>query len=74
VTRRNRTRIRSNVAELLDRTRAREHRVFAGKLDKHALGFAEKAVVLALRAPVGDFRDWAAIEAWAGTIADTLLA
>jgi len=30
--------------------------VFAGKPDKGKLGFAEKAIVLALRAPKGDFR------------------
>jgi len=61
-----------DVAALIEGTGAREHRVFAGRLDKHLLGFAEKAVVLALRAPEGDFRDWAAVEAWAADIADTL--
>ncbi len=61
-----------DVSALLEQTGARDHRVFAGKIDKHGLGLAEKAIVLALRAPAGDFRDWAAIEEWAGTIADTL--
>ncbi len=63
-----------DVATLMAQTSARDHRVFAGKLDKQRLGFGEKAIVLALRAPVGDFRAWAAIEAWAGEIADTLQA
>lgn len=63
-----------DVAALVEATGAREHRVFAGRIDKHRLGFAEKAVVLALRAPEGDFRDWAAVEAWAAEIADTLQA
>jgi len=49
-----------------------EHRVFAGRLDKHGLGFAEKAVTRAVRAPEGDFRDWAAVTAWAAGIASAL--
>jgi menaquinone-dependent protoporphyrinogen oxidase len=61
-----------DVAALLDASGAREHRVFAGRLDRHRLGFAERAVTLALRAPEGDFRDWPAIEAWAAGIAETL--
>ncbi len=60
------------MAALVAATGAREHRVFAGRLDRHRLGFAERAVTLALRAPEGDFRDWAAIEAWAAEIAETL--
>jgi hypothetical protein len=36
------------------------------------LGFAEKAIALALRAPYGDFRDWQDIQAWASAIADDL--
>jgi menaquinone-dependent protoporphyrinogen oxidase len=50
-----------------------EHRIFAGKLDRKALAFREKAMVTALKAPVGDFRDWEAIEAFAQSIADCLL-
>lgn len=51
---------------------AREHRVFSGVLCRDRLGFAERAMVAALRAPYGDFRDWAAIEAWAHHIANTV--
>lgn len=61
-----------DVAPLLEATRARNHRVFAGKLDKGSLGFAEKAIVLALRAPEGDFRDWDDIRHWADGIAREL--
>jgi menaquinone-dependent protoporphyrinogen oxidase len=46
-----------------------EHRVFAGRLEKKLLGFGEKALVVAVRAPEGDFRDWNAIDAFAGEIA-----
>jgi menaquinone-dependent protoporphyrinogen oxidase len=61
-----------DVAGIIRATGARDHQVFAGKIDKGRLGFGERAMVLALRAPVGDFRDWAAIETWAHGIADAL--
>lgn len=63
-----------DVAAIAEATLAREHRVFAGRLDRSRLSFAEQALTLALRAPEGDFRDWAAIRAWAGAIADALTA
>jgi len=53
-------------------TRAREHRLFAGKLDKSSLSFGERAVVFAFRASEGDFRDWDDIRAWATGIAVAL--
>jgi menaquinone-dependent protoporphyrinogen oxidase len=59
-------------AALVEATGAREHRIFAGRLDKSLLSFGERAIVLAFRAAEGDFRDWAAIEAWAGEVADAL--
>jgi menaquinone-dependent protoporphyrinogen oxidase len=51
---------------------ARAHRVFPGRLDKHLLGIGERAIVTAMRAPVGDFRDWDALRAWAEEIAEEL--
>jgi menaquinone-dependent protoporphyrinogen IX oxidase len=51
---------------------AREHRVFPGRLDKHLLTFGERAMVTAMRAPVGDSRDWTAVASWAEEIAATL--
>jgi menaquinone-dependent protoporphyrinogen oxidase len=61
-----------DVAALMETTRARGHRVFAGRLHKPDLGFGERAMVAAVHAPEGDFRDWAAIDAWAGEIAAVL--
>lgn len=61
-----------NVAPLMERTSARGHQVFTGKIDKAQLGFRERAVVAALRVPDGDFRDWDAIDAWTGEIAQAL--
>jgi menaquinone-dependent protoporphyrinogen IX oxidase len=51
---------------------ARGHRVFPGRLDKSLLGIGERAMVTAMRAPVGDFRDWAALRGWAEEIAAQL--
>jgi menaquinone-dependent protoporphyrinogen oxidase len=61
-----------DVADLLATTRAREHRIFAGKLVRKQLSFPERAIVSALRVPEGDFRDWTEIHQWAAGIADTL--
>jgi menaquinone-dependent protoporphyrinogen oxidase len=57
---------------LIDATRAREHRIFTGRLDRSRLNFFERAIVVALRAPEGDFRDWDAIREWTRGIADAL--
>lgn len=40
------------------RIHPKEHRLFAGKLDHGQLSFSERALVLAVRAAEGDFRDW----------------
>jgi menaquinone-dependent protoporphyrinogen oxidase len=56
------------------RTQARDHRVFAGRLDRDDLGFAERLILSALRAPEGDFRPWPDIRTWAAEIAQTLSA
>ncbi len=59
-----------DVADLVDLTNAREHRVLAGKLVRKQLSFPERAIVSALRVPEGDFRDWTEIRQWAAGIAD----
>jgi menaquinone-dependent protoporphyrinogen oxidase len=62
------------IAELIRATVAREHRLFPGRLDKDALTFGERAIVRAVHAPYGDFRDWDALATWAASIADQLVA
>jgi menaquinone-dependent protoporphyrinogen oxidase len=57
------------IEPLMTMTKARGHRLFAGKIDKGKLGFGERAVTRALRVAEGDFRDWTEITAWATTIA-----
>lgn len=62
-----------DVRHLVDSVSARDHRLFSGRLDMSVLGFAERAIVKAVRAPEGDFRDWTTIEAWADEIAAQLV-
>lgn len=58
--------------ELMRKVGAIEHKSFTGKLDRSVLGFGERLMTAALRAPEGDFRDWDAIRAWTESIAETL--
>ncbi|MFI5068709.1 MAG: flavodoxin domain-containing protein [Streptosporangiales bacterium] len=62
-----------DVTKILQATKARDHRIFAGKLARNHLTFPDRAMASAVRAAEGDFRDWAEIRAWAAGIADTLL-
>jgi menaquinone-dependent protoporphyrinogen oxidase len=64
----------ADVAELITATGAREHRVFAGQVDRSRLGLGEKVLLTAVRAPEGDFRPWDEIRAWASEIAAALKA
>jgi menaquinone-dependent protoporphyrinogen oxidase len=57
---------------LLAATGARGQQIFVGKLDTSHLGLVERLIVRMVKAPEGDFRDWAAIRAWAGEIAGAL--
>jgi len=52
-----------------DRIKPRSIAFFHGVIDPATLGFGERLIVKAIKAPTGDYRDWAAIEAWAGEIA-----
>jgi menaquinone-dependent protoporphyrinogen oxidase len=66
------------IAEFRQTIRPRDHRVFLGALDPNKLGFIHR-LMLKLPAnrdnalfPVGDFRDWNDVEAWANTIAQAV--
>lgn len=61
-----------DVRALIESTKASEHRIFTGRLDRKQLNFVEKALVIALRAPEGDFRDWDAIRDWSRGISIAL--
>lgn len=61
-----------DIADIVDALSPRDHRVFAGRLDKAKLAFAERAIMIAVRAPEGDFRNFDEIAYWADRIADAL--
>ena len=60
------------IEEAVARLAPRDHRVFAGALDRDDLGLGERAVVKVVKAPYGDFRDWEAVTAWATAIGGAL--
>lgn len=62
-----------DVADIIEATSAREHRVFSGRIDKSKLGFGERAILIAVRATEGDFCDWTEIDTWAEHIAELLV-
>jgi menaquinone-dependent protoporphyrinogen oxidase len=62
-----------DLRSLRTQTNACEHRIFAGKLIARNGGFAQRVSLRVFRGLKGDFRNWAAIEQWAGEIADSLL-
>ena len=57
---------------IADRIQPRSIAVFHGNADLKKLNFIEKQMLKTVKAPVGDFRDWEAITAWAMGIADGL--
>ena len=46
--------------------------VFHGNANEKKLNFIEKQMIKTVQAPLGDFRDWDAITAWANTIVAAL--
>ncbi len=60
------------LGELRETLQPKDHRVFFGALDKEKLGFGERMIAKAVKAPDGDFRDWDEIGAWAEGIAAEL--
>jgi menaquinone-dependent protoporphyrinogen oxidase len=57
---------------LVERLQPRDVAVFHGNIDTEKLNLAEKMMITVIKAPTGDFRNWQAIEAWAGGIAGAL--
>ena len=60
------------VAAMVAATQARDHRMFAGKLDRRQPGPLQRAALVVFRGLDGDFRDWAQIRDWANGIAAQL--
>jgi menaquinone-dependent protoporphyrinogen oxidase len=58
--------------DLREALHPREHKVFFGALDREKLGFGERMIVKAVKAPEGDFRDWDEIRTWTDGVAAAL--
>jgi menaquinone-dependent protoporphyrinogen oxidase len=57
---------------VIDRIKPRDITVFHGAIDAKKLNFLERTAIKNVKAPLGDFRDWKAIAAWASGIASSL--
>jgi menaquinone-dependent protoporphyrinogen oxidase len=57
---------------IADRIGVRDIAAFHGALDANKLNFVEKFMIKNVKAPLGDFRDWDAVTAWATAIAGEL--
>jgi menaquinone-dependent protoporphyrinogen oxidase len=57
-----------NIHESLMFIKPRHVILFHGRLDKAQLGMGEQLMVNAVKVPLGDFRDWNMIRAWANRI------
>jgi menaquinone-dependent protoporphyrinogen oxidase len=60
------------VDDLIQAAHAREHRLFAGRLDLNRLGLVQRTVARAAHTGEGDYRDWDEIQDWATSIAGEL--
>lgn len=58
-----------DIPEMVKATHARDHRMFAGKLDPRGFSLARRVSLLVFRSLNGDFRDWADIRQWAEGVA-----
>ncbi len=56
----------------IDNIKPRDITVFHGATNESKWNFLEKAAIKNVKAPLGDFRDWNAITAWANSIAAKL--
>lgn len=57
---------------ILERIKPKDITLFHGNIDVHKLHLGDKLIIKAVRAKVGDFRDWEAIQNWAKRIATAL--
>lgn len=56
----------------IDNIQPHDIALFHGKLDTAELNIMERAAVAIVKAPIGDFRQWEMIDAWAEGIVQTL--
>ena len=58
---------------IADRINPRDIAVFHGALDSKKLSLPEKIIIKGVKAPLGDFRKWDTVIAWASGIAASLI-
>jgi menaquinone-dependent protoporphyrinogen oxidase len=61
-----------NLQPIIDRIKPCNITVFHGLVDIEKMNFIEKWMVKKVKSPVGDYRDWNAIDSWALGIASVL--
>ncbi len=57
---------------IADRIQPHDIAVFHGDVEVERLGIIEKSMIKNVKAPLGDFRDWEMITAWATAVANAL--
>lgn len=65
-------RISPDLQPAVDRIKPRDMAVFHGAVLMEKMSFIEKFMIKQVKSPVGDFRDWNAITAWATAVAGAL--
>lgn len=66
-------RIPPELKPVTDRIQPRDMAVFHGHINPQKMNFIEKwAIKNVVKKPFGDFRDWEAIAAWSGVVAETI--
>jgi len=62
----------NGLKQVIERIKPRGITVFHGAVSRDKMNFLERLMLKNVKSPIGDFRDWDAIAAWAGAIADEL--
>jgi menaquinone-dependent protoporphyrinogen oxidase len=60
------------MAKLVETLKPRGHTIFAGAITKSDLNMMERAALLAVHAPYGDYRPWDEISQWTDAIIEAL--
>lgn len=62
----------ASLQTVIEHIKPRDITVFHGNIDISRLNFIQKLAIKNVKAPIGDFRKWDAINAWANSIVDAL--
>jgi menaquinone-dependent protoporphyrinogen oxidase len=63
----------ARLGPLVEKIQPQDTAVFRGALAPADLGLRERLITWLVKAPVGDFRDWAAVDKWGARIGQDLL-